>query len=86
MTPMVREVEQPQELGAAVIKARANFLHHAHDMIAVRGGVILQLFHLPVQIIFLIHRRDTCIQSNASGTLWEGITNDDRSRIQLIGI
>src|SRR5260370_16763150 len=26
MTPMVREVEQPQELGAAVIKARANFL------------------------------------------------------------
>ncbi len=83
---MVREVEQPQDLGAAVIKARANFLHHAHDMIAVRGGVILQLFHLPVQIIFLIHRRDTCIQSNASGTLWEGITNDDRSRIQLIGI
>ena len=79
---MVGEVEQLQELGAAVIQARANFLHHAHDMIAVRGGVILQ----PFQIIFLIHRTDTCIQSNASDTLWEGITNDDRSRIQWISI
>jgi hypothetical protein len=67
---MVGEVEQLQELGAAVIQARANFLHHTRDMIAVRGGVILQPFHLPFQIIFLIHRTDTCIQSNTSGTLW----------------
>src|SRR5260370_40067575 len=55
MTPMVREVEQPQELGAAAIKARANFLHHAHEMLAVRGDEIFQLFHFPSQIVFLIH-------------------------------
>ena len=86
MTPMVGEVEQLQELGAAKILARVNFLHHAHDMIAVRGGILLQPFHLPFQIIFLIHRRGTGIQINASASLWEGITNDDCSRIQLIGI
>jgi Holliday junction resolvase len=41
---MVGEVEQLQERGAAAIRARANFLHHAHDMIAVHGGVILQRY------------------------------------------
>ena len=50
------------------------------------GGVILQSLHLPFQIILLIDRGDTCIQRNACGMLWNGITHDNGSRLQLIRI
>jgi hypothetical protein len=75
-----------QKLGTPVVESRANFGDHAYHLIAVCGGVILQSLHLAFQVIFLFSRRDTCILSNACGALGERITNDNRSRLSLIGI